>query len=182
MSRIGKSPIIVPPGVTVRKENGFIFVKGPKGEVMRKVSDSEILINIQDSLVEIKPAGSGHAAMRLWGTYASHLRNMIHGITEGYEKILEIEGIGYRAELQAGRLSLNLGFSNPVLVEPLEGVIFQVNKNIITVSGIDKERVGETAACIRALKKPEPYKGKGIKYRGEIILRKAGKKAAAATG
>ena len=182
MSRIGKKPIVIPSGVDVRKEGGFVFIKGPKGEIKRKVGDAEVLINIRDGLIEIKPAGSGHAAIRAWGTYASHLKNMIRGITEGYSKTLELEGIGYRAEVQAGKLSLSLGFSHPVFVEPLEGITFQVNKKAITISGIDREKVGLVAAHIRAFKKPEPYKGKGIRYRGEIILRKAGKKAATAAG
>ena len=182
MSRIGKRPINIPDGVVVKKEAGFIFVKGPKGETRRKVNDSEVFINIHDDLVEVNPVGSGHVAISIWGTYASHIKNMIHGVVEGYSKALEVEGIGFRAELQGGKLVLNLGFSHPVFVEPSDGVVFQINKNVITVSGIDKEKVGEMAARIRALKKPEPYKGKGIRYQGEIILRKAGKKAAAATG
>ena len=182
MSRIGKRPINIPDGVVVKKEGGFIFVQGPKGEIKRKVNDSEVSINIHDGLVEVNPVGSGHEAVRIWGTYASHIKNMISGVVDSYSKALEIEGIGFRAELQGGKLSLNLGFSHPVFVEPLDGVLFQVNKNVITISGVDKEKVGEMAARIKALKKPEPYKGKGIRYQGEIILRKAGKKAAAATG
>lgn len=182
MSRIGKRPINIPSGVSIKKEDGFIFVKGPKGEIKRKADDSEVFIDIHDDSVEVKPVGSGHDAIIIWGTYASHIKNMIRGVIEGYSKVLEIEGIGFRAELQGGKLSLNLGFSHPVFVESFDGVVFQVSKNVITVSGIDKEKVGEMAARIKALKKPEPYKGKGIKYQGEIISRKAGKKAAAATG
>lgn len=180
MSRIGKKPIILPSGVSVKLDGGFVAVSGPRGELKKKIDISKVSIGVNSSMVEIKPADESQEAKVMWGTAAAHLKNMIKGVSDCYTKALEIEGIGYRAELKDGRLVLSLGFSHPVLVEPFDGVAFQVNKNVITVSGIDKERVGEMASRIKSLKKPEPYKGKGIRYQGELVLRKAGKKAAAA--
>lgn len=181
MSRIGKKPIVLPAGVSAKKDGAFIIVSGPKGELKREVDLSLVSVNILDNSIEIKPVDESQKAKVVWGTSAAHLKNIARGVSEGYTKALEIEGIGYRAELQGGKLVLNLGFSHPVFVEALPSVAFQVNKNVITVSGPDKEKVGEMASSIRALKKPEPYKGKGIRYQGEVVLRKAGKKAAATT-
>lgn len=182
MSRIGKKPIILPSGVSASVEGSVVIVSGPKGELKREIDLSLVSVELADNAIEIKPADESKDAKILWGTSAAHLKNMIKGVSDGYSKSLEIEGIGFRAEIQGGKLVLSLGFSHPVLVEPLPGVNFQVVKNVITVSGIDKEKVGEMASRIKALKKPEPYKGKGIRYQGEIILRKAGKKAATTTG
>ena len=182
MSRIGKLPIKIPAGVDVKKEGDTIFVKGPKGELNRKIDGSKVLIVISDGMIEIKPAAGSPEGLKLWGTYGAHIKNMIKGVIEGFSKSLEIEGIGFRAEVQGGKLVLNLGFSHPVSVEPVDGIVFGVTKNVITVSGADKEKVGEMAARIKAFKKPEPYKGKGIRYQGEIIMRKAGKKAATTNG
>ncbi|PIR70257.1 MAG: 50S ribosomal protein L6 [Candidatus Niyogibacteria bacterium CG10_big_fil_rev_8_21_14_0_10_42_19] len=178
MSRIGKKPIHIPDGVTVSKESNVILVKGPKGELKRQVRDDVISFDFKGKEVILNATKEGAGARSLWGTYASHIKNMIQGVTVGFEKILEIEGIGFKVELKGNDLILNLGFSHPVMVSALEGINFKVEKNVITVSGIDKEAVGEMAARIRAIKKPEPYKGKGIRYRGEVVRRKAGKKAA----
>jgi len=182
MSRIGKKPIAIPSDVTVKSEDGEVFVKGPKGELRRKFHDASGSIIVDGGFIEVKPGKSETAAKKIWGTNASHIKNMLRGVTEGFSKSLEIDGIGYRAEVQSGQLVLNVGFSHQVFVEPLDGVTFRVNKSLITISGIDKEKVGEMAARVREIKKPEPYKGKGIRYQGEIILRKAGKKAVTTTG
>lgn len=182
MSRIGKKPINLPAGVSAKKEGAFITVSGPKGELKKEINLLLVSVELTDNNIEIKSVNESQEAKILWGTTAAHLKNMIRGVSEGYAKSLEIEGIGFRAEVRDGKLVLNLGFSHPVFVEHLPGINFQVVKNIITVSGIDKEKVGEMASRIKALKKPDPYKGKGIRYQGEVVLRKAGKKAAAATG
>ena len=178
MSRIGKKPITIPSGVTITVEDGMVQVKGPKGNLSRQFRD-DINIAVKDNEVVCSVRKDSKLAFILWGTYASHIKNMMEGVTNGFEKKLEIEGIGYKAKEENGKLILNLGFSHPVEVAAPAGIKFTVVKNLITVSGIDKELVGEMAAKIRAHKKPDPYKGKGIHYLGEIIRRKAGKKAAA---
>ena len=177
MSRIGKKPIVIPDDVTVSIEDGVIIVKGPKGELKREFSD-EVEIKVDGDQVVRTVRKNTKRAFTLWGTYSSHIQNMIEGVSKGFEKKLQLEGIGYRAALQGSDLNLSLGFSHPVVVKPPDGVNYQVDKNIITVSGIDKEKVGNDAARIRALRKPEPYKGKGIRYEGEVVMRKAGKKMA----
>lgn len=176
MSRLGKLPIEIPAGVTVQYEGGTFTVKGPKGELSRSFSD-DVGITIADNTVTLTPAKETDQARVLWGTYAAHVRNMLQGVTDGFQKQLEIEGVGYRAEAQGNELKLNVGFSHPVTLQAPEGVVVAVEKNLITVSGSDKEAVGQFAANVRASKKPEPYKGKGIHYVGEYIIRKQGKKA-----
>ncbi|MBI4114550.1 MAG: 50S ribosomal protein L6 [Candidatus Niyogibacteria bacterium] len=178
MSRIGKQFIRIPEGVTAIAENGVIRIKGPRGEIARSYKDTIAGVIMSDGRAEVTLLKHSLEAKALWGTYASHIKNMIHGVTEGFSKKLEIEGIGYRAQLQGDALVLSLGYSHPIEVKPKKGIQFQVEKNTIIVSGIDKEKVGETASFIRSLRKPEPYKGKGIHYEGEVIRRKAGKKAA----
>ena len=174
MSRIGKQPIQIPEGVDVKVDSNLVLVKGPKGELSQKlVPDIEIKINDKEILVELKK-GKNTA---IWGTYRSLLANMIKGVNEGFEKKLIFEGVGYRASVDNKKLILNLGYSHPIEMDAPEGIEFKVEKNTITVSGIDKQLVGEVAANIRAKRKPEPYKGKGIRYEGEIIRRKLGKKA-----
>lgn len=177
MSRIGKNPIEIPQGVTISVNAGVIEVKGPKGTLVRNFRD-EVKIEVAGSEVVCTIDKNTKSARSLWGTYASHIKNMIKGVTEGYEKKLEIEGVGYKAKLEGSKLILNLGFSHTIEVDSPEGITFEVEKTKIKVSGIDKEAVGQIAAKIRAYKKPEPYKGKGIHYEGEYIRRKAGKKAA----
>ena len=177
MSRIGKKPIAIPEGVSVSASEGMVSVKGPKGALERPFR-SDISVEVKDGMVVLAPRRETKLARALWGTYASHIKNMIEGTTQGFSKKLEIQGIGYKAALQGQDLLLSLGFSHPVLFEAPAGVTFRIDKNMITVLGIDKEKVGMAAAEIRALKKPEPYKGKGIRYAGEVVRRKAGKKAA----
>lgn len=179
MSRLGKKPIIIPSGVEV-KINGDVFVvKGPKGELSRKFkNDVEIILDGNE--ITLKPKRNSKDVMALWGTYASHIKNMIEGVTNCFEKKLVIEGIGFKAQLEGANLSLNLGLSHPVKVEIPKDLKVTVEKNIVGISGADKEKVGALSAKIRALKKPEPYKGKGIRYENEVIRRKSGKKAATA--
>lgn len=178
MAHMTKKPIIVPPNVEVTINDTAVAIKGPKGEISVPLlpflhvekSDAGILVGGKDTPVQSR-------ANR--GTMYSLLKNAIRGVEEEYEKILEIEGVGFRAEIKGDTLSMNLGFSHPITLVPPRGVTVSVDKNsVITIKGADKNLVGETAARIRATRKPEPYKGKGIHYRGEIIRRKAGKKAA----
>ncbi|MBI5742673.1 MAG: 50S ribosomal protein L6 [Candidatus Niyogibacteria bacterium] len=179
MSRIGKNPIVIPSGVIVAVGGRNVEVKGPKGSLHR-VFHEDIKVEVSGSEVLVTIARKSKRAAALWGTVAAHIRNMIEGVTKGYEKKLEIEGIGYKAKLEGKGIVFALGFSHPVNFAQPEGITFLIEKNVITVSGLDKDQVGQTAAEIRALKKPEPYKGKGIHYLGEVVRRKAGKKAAAA--
>tara|TARA_B100000508_G_scaffold31981_1_gene24570 strand:- start:13819 stop:14349 length:531 start_codon:yes stop_codon:yes gene_type:complete len=175
MSRLGKQPVALPSGVEVTLTDGVLKVKGPKGELSRPVTD-DVNFNIEGTSVTLTP-GETDAAPALWGTYASHLRNMVTGVTEGFEKILEIEGVGYRAEVKGSEIVLNVGFSHPVPLEIPAGISAEVVKNEIKLAGIDKDALGQFAANVRKVKKPEPYKGKGIRYQGEYIIRKQGKKA-----
>ena len=177
MSRIGKQSLSIPSGVAVALVDGILTVTGPKGEIARPVRD-EVSFTIAEDVVSVHPSHSGRFARSLWGTYASHVRNMVQGVTEGYTKQLEVHGVGYRAEMKGNDLELKVGFSHPVLLSTPEGITTEVKDNTITVSGIDKEVVGEFAARIRKVRKPEPYKGKGIRYDGELVRRKQGKKTA----
>lgn len=178
MSRIGKKPIVIPDNVAVKIEGNLIMVKGPKGELTKKIPP-EIKIELKDGQIVVFPIVQTKKTDSLWGLTRALIFNLVKGVTEGYEKKLEIEGIGYKTLVQGNKLILSLGFSHPVEIEAPEGIKFQVEKNIIIVSGLDKELVGRVAAIIKKKKKPEPYKGKGIKYFGEIVRRKAGKKAVA---
>ncbi len=179
MSRIGKKSIDIPEGVNVEITNAEVKVKGPKGELKQSVS-SEIKIEQKDGKILVTPRSElSKKGKGLWGLYRVLVANMIEGVSKGFEKKLEIEGVGFKAAAQADKLVLNLGFVNPVEVKKPQGIEFLVEKNVITVSGIDKQLVGETAAIIRKQKKAEPYKGKGIKYQGEKIRRKEGKKVVA---
>ncbi len=183
MSRIGKQPISIPDGVEIKIEGKEITVKGPKGELKRIVcpeieaekKDKEIIVSIKKGL----PAND-KKAKSLWGLTRTLIYNMVEGVVKGHEKKLEIQGVGYRANMEGENLVLLVGFSHPVNIKKPEGINFIVEKNIITISGIDKELVGQTAAKIRKVKKPEPYKGKGIRYVGEIVRIKVGKKAVGA--
>jgi len=178
MSRLGKQPITLPSGVTATFEGGVFTMKGPKGTLARTFTD-DVAITLAEGVVTLAPARGTDYAAALWGTYAAHLHNMLRGVTEGFEKKLEIEGVGYRAEVKGADLSLLVGFSHPVLLPIPEGITATVEKGVITISGVDKDAVGQFAANVRATKKPEPYKGKGIRYAGEFILRKQGKRATA---
>ncbi len=175
MSRLGKIPVIIPAGVTVTFTNGLLMVKGAKATLTRQVKN-DIAVNIEGDTITLVPQETPDAKA-LWGTYAAHLRNLINGVTVGFTKILEIEGVGYRAEVKGNDVILNVGFSHQVTLAIPEGITVEVVKNVITLTGADRDELGQFAANIRKVKKPEPYKGKGIRYRGEYIIRKQGKKA-----
>jgi len=183
MSRIGKKPIKIPPGVEVEisgEEVKEVKVKGPKGELSRSLP-SELDVEKKEDFLWVRARINTRRAKALWGLMRTLIANMITGVVEGFEKKLEIEGIGYKATLVGEDLELKIGFTHPVRIKKPEGIQFSVEKNVITVSGIDKEKVSQIAAKIRSIRPPEPYKGKGIRYQGEVIRRKAGKKAAGVT-
>ena len=179
MSRIGRAPIEIPAGVTVTVgEDNLVKVKGPKGELSRQISP-EMKVTIDGNVLTVERPSDDKTHRSLHGLSRTLINNMVVGVTEGYQKNLEIAGVGYRAQKQGKNLNLSLGFSHPVVVEPPEGINFDVpTATSITVSGIDKEVVGQIAAEIRSFREPEPYKGKGIKYAGEHIRRKEGKAGA----
>jgi large subunit ribosomal protein L6 len=177
MSRLIKKPVVIEEGATVAFDEGVLRVKGPKGEIVLPVS-AEVVIEIEGKNLWIK-TGPKVDDTAIHGTMWSLARNAIEGVTKGFEKVLEIEGVGYRAVLEGKELVLFLGYALPVRMAVPDYVTVAVEKNTIKISGINKEEVGQVAAEIRALKKPEPYKGKGIHYRGEVIRRKVGKKAGA---
>lgn len=179
MSRIGKKPIEIPEGVEVEIEDNKVVIKGPKGELNREIRP-EIGIEIKEKEIFVSPKIKTKKTKAFWGLTRTLLFNMIEGTTKGYEKKLEIKGVGYKVSLEGEELILNVGFSHQVKIKMPEGINFSVEKNTITVSGIDKEKVGETAAKIRRVKPPEPYKGKGIRYVGEYVRRKVGKKVVTA--
>ncbi len=175
MSRIGKMPIAVPAGVTVSvAENNKVTVKGPKGELSRALS-AMLTIKQEDGTITVERPNDEKEVRALHGLTRTLIHNMVVGVTDGYAKTLEINGVGYRAAKQGKTLTLNLGYSHPVVMEDPEGIETKVEDNKIIVSGIDKEKVGQYAAVIRDKKRPEPYKGKGIKYSDEHIRRKVGK-------
>lgn len=179
MSRIGKKPIPIPPDVTVDIANGVVSIRGPRGELRRRLTQG-IMVEVKDGVILCSQSSGSKKHEALWGLTRSLLASMTEGVTKGFEIKLECEGIGYRASIDGdGTLVLSLGFSHPVMFRVVSGIKFSVDKNVITISGVDKELVGNTAAAIRAHKPPEPYKGKGIRYQGEFIRRKAGKKAVA---
>ncbi len=175
MSRIGKKVIAIPAGTEVTLSSGILSVKGPLGTLEKKFK-GDIDVTITPTEVTLVPKRVTLENKALWGTYASHIMNMIAGVTTPYIKKLIVEGIGYKSEVKGNSLVLALGFSHPVNVPIPLGLQVKAEKNIISVTGNDKEMVGEFVAKVRALKKPEPYKGKGIRYEGEIIKRKQGKK------
>ena len=175
MSRIGKKPIEIPQGTKVIYDGNEVVVEGPKGKIVRNIKP-EVDIKIDNSVVRLSSKNKTKFSLSLWGTYASHIRNMIKGVNDPYQKNLIIEGVGFRAEQKGDKIVLNLGFSHQIEVNIPEGIVVEIKKNKISISGIDKEKVGELASKIRALKKPEPYKGKGIRYDDEVVRRKQGKK------
>ncbi len=176
MSRIGKKSITVPSGIDLKIDGNSVTVKGPKGELKREIRP-EIKIELNDGQVSFTPVKENKRNNSFWGLSRTLVDNMIVGVTEGYVKKLQIEGVGYRATLEGKDLVFQVGYSHPVKMEAKEGIDFAVDKNIVSVSGIDKERVNHIAAEIRRIRPPEPYKGKGIRYEGEIVKRKVGKKA-----
>ena len=177
MSRIGKKPIEIPQGVEVKIDGQQVLIKGSKGELSLEVRP-EIRVEEKTGQIFVAPQLETKKSKAFWGLTRALLQNMVKGVAEGYEKKLEIAGVGYRAILEGQDLVLNVGFTQPVKIKAPQNIKFSVDKNIITVSGIDKGLVGEVAARIKRARPPEPYKGKGIKYAGEQIRRKVGKKAA----
>lgn len=177
MSRIGLKPIVIPEGVEVKLDEQTVSVKGPKGELTKTLSDI-MKINIEGNEVTIARPNDDKEIRSLHGTTRSLIANMIEGVSTGFQKELEIIGVGYRAQMQGNKLVVQAGYSHPVEIEQEENMEFEVPKNTeIIVKGIDKERVGAVAANIRAIRSPEPYKGKGIRYKGEHVRRKEGKTA-----
>ncbi len=176
MSRIGRLPITIPQGVTVDVQKNTVRVKGPKGEISRTF-DPDMQIAMEDNNVIVHRPTDHRRHRALHGLTRALLNNMVIGVSEGFVRGLEIQGVGYRAELQGKNLVLNVGYSHPVVIEPPDGISFEVEKGYrgISVSGVDKEMVGEMAARVRRVRPPEPYKGKGIRYKGEYVRRKAGK-------
>jgi large subunit ribosomal protein L6 len=176
MSRIGKLPITVPSGVDVAIDGRTVTVKGPKGTLSHTVVEPISIERADDGTVQLKRPDDERRSKAMHGLSRSLVQNLVTGVTTGYEKKLEIVGVGYRVALRGANLEFALGFSHPVVVEPPPGITFAVDTPTrFSVSGIDKQLVGETAANIRKIKKPEPYKGKGIRYAGEVVRRKAGK-------
>jgi len=176
VSRVGRLPIEVPAGVDVKIDGSYVKVKGPKGE-MEFTFTPEMAIKKEDGTIVVERPSDQPTHRALHGTTRSILNNMITGVSEGFERVLEIEGVGYRAEVSGKNLVINVGFSHPVTVNPPEGITFEVDMKVrqIKVSGYDKQVVGQVAADIRKLRPPEPYKGKGIRYKGEYVRRKPGK-------
>jgi len=182
MSRIGKKPIAIPSGVTVDLKDQTLKVKGPKGELVLEIhpkvtvehKDSEMIVSVKHPDVKSERA--------LWGLFRALINNMVQGVTSGFTKILEINGVGYKAALTGKKLVLNLGYSHPIEMEVPAGLEAKVEKNTITITGSDRQSVGQFAAVIRSQREPEPYKGKGIKYQNEVIRRKAGKVVKAVGG
>lgn len=176
MSRIGKRPVSLPEGVTATVEGKTVKAKGPKGELSFVVND-EVLVKLEDGAISVDPRDQSQMARAKWGMSRTQIANIVNGVKDGFEKRLEINGVGYRAAMQGKKLQLSLGFSHDVNYEAPEGITITVPKPTeIVVSGIDKQVVGQVAAEIREFRGPEPYKGKGVKYADEKIIRKEGKK------
>jgi large subunit ribosomal protein L6 len=175
MSRIGKKPIEIPTGVTITINGDVVTVKGPKGELTRSFN-SDIEIKMEENVINLSRPSESKEHRSIHGTTRSLLANMVEGVSKGFEKSLELIGVGYRAQKQGKKLVLNVGYSHPVEFEPEEGIEVEVPSNTkVIVKGINKERVGALAANIRQVRPPEPYKGKGIRYEGEVVRRKEGK-------
>jgi large subunit ribosomal protein L6 len=180
MSKIGKKPIAIPDGVEVKKIDNLLEVKGPKGTLSLEINPNSNL-NISEKEIIVERGGSSKEASAVWGLMRSLINNMVIGVTDGYEKKLELQGVGYRMSMQGKKLVMALGFSHPVEVETPSDLTVKVeDNNVLSISGISKQKVGQLAAVIRGLKKVEPYKGKGFRYQGEIVRRKVGKKAGTA--
>ncbi len=175
MSRIGKQEIQIPKGITITQDGGVLKVVGPKG-TLTKIFRDDITVTIGADTVTLNVKRNDKFSKSLWGTYASHINNMIQGVQTPYVKKLILEGVGFKSEVKGNEFNFALGFSHPVIVKIPEGLTATAEKNVITITGIDKELVGSFTAGIRALKKPEPYKGKGMRYENEVIRRKQGKK------
>lgn len=178
MSRIGKKPVSIPEGVEVKVSGNEITVKGAKGTLMFS-HRREVKVTIEENIAMVAKLGETKKAQAIWGTTAKLIANMIVGVTAGFQKQLELNGVGFRMAVAGRKLNMALGFSHPVEMVIPEGLEAKVENNVLTLSGIDKQQVGEFAAVVRKLKKVEPYKGKGFRYVGEVVRRKEGKKAAA---
>lgn len=181
MSKIGKQPVIIPAGVTVEVEGHTVKVTGPKGTMSRHFPP-EIAVKVEGGEVIVSAKGSGKYVMSLFGTTRALINNDVTGVSTGWNKKMELVGTGFKAELMGADLSLTVGYSHPVKIAAPAGITFKVEKMIVTIEGFDRELVGQVAANIRAVRPPEPYKGKGIKYQDEVIRRKAGKAAATKAG
>ncbi len=176
MSRIGKKPVELPSGVEATLSGQTVTVKGPKGQREFTATD-DVTITVKDNAVSLDPRGSSKRARQQWGMSRTQVQNLVTGVTDGFKKELEISGVGYRAQVQGSRLTLNLGFSHDVIFDVPDGVTVTTPRNtVIVVEGIDQQLVGQVAANIREWRKPEPYKGKGIRYKGEYVFSKEGKK------
>jgi large subunit ribosomal protein L6 len=176
MSRIGKKPVPIPSGVTASVDGQHVAVKGPKGELKHVLVD-EVIAKLEDGGIEVAPRDDTQAARAMWGMSRTLVANLVTGVTEGFTKKLEITGVGYRAAVQGSNVQLQLGYSHDILFPIPEGIQVQCPKPTeIVITGIDKQKVGQVAAEIRRFRPPEPYKGKGVRYAGEFILRKEGKK------
>jgi large subunit ribosomal protein L6 len=176
MSRIGKKPVAIPAGVTATMEDGTLSVKGPKG-VLTMAMVEEVTYSMEDGALSVQPINKSAKARSFWGLQRTMVQNLVQGVTEGFTKVLEITGVGYRANVQGKMLKLQLGYSHDVDFAIPDGIEIKTPDNTtVEISGMDKQKVGQVAAEIRRWRKPEPYKGKGIKYRGEYIFRKEGKK------
>jgi large subunit ribosomal protein L6 len=183
VSRIGKMPIDIPDGVDIKINKGNINVKGKLGELSQKIDTSSIKLKLKDNTLTVTPVSNSKENRAKYGLYRSLINNMVMGVSTGFSKTLKIVGVGYRVNKKGNSLDILVGFSSPVTVDPPEGISFDVPDNTtIIIKGIKKQVVGETAAKIRSIRKPEPYKGKGIKYEGEFIRRKVGKAAITAAG
>jgi large subunit ribosomal protein L6 len=177
MSRIGKKPVVTPAGVTANIEGQTLTVKGPKGTLSMKLLDDLVKYEVTDGEIRVTPLVDAQRNRAAWGMQRTNVQNLVTGVTEGFSKVLEITGVGYRAQAQGKNLKLQLGYSHDVNYAVPEGVEVKTPDNTtVEISGIDRQKVGQVAAEIRRWRKPEPYKGKGIKYRGEYIFRKEGKK------
>jgi large subunit ribosomal protein L6 len=175
MSRVGKKPIVIPSGVKAEQKDGTLTVTGPKGALLLLIHP-KVTVHIQESEITVDVAKKEDKKEKaLWGLFRALISNLVDGVSKGFEKKLEVNGVGFKVALVGSKLSMALGFSHPVEVEIPKDLQVAVEKNVITITGADKQRVGQFAAEIRELKKPEPYKGKGIKYIDEVIVRKAGK-------
>jgi len=176
MSRIGKKQVAIPDGVTATLAEGVVAVKGPKGELSLALVD-DVSVEIADASIAVKPRADSKQARSMWGMQRSLISNLVEGVSKGFSKDLELKGTGYRAQMQGKDLKLSLGFSHEIIYTPPEGVsIACPSQTQITISGIDKQKVGQSAAVIRSYRPPEPYKGKGVRYKDEYIFMKEGKK------
>ena len=177
MSRIGKKPVAMPAGVTATIEGQTLTVKGPKGTLSMALMDDLVSYKVEEGQISVQPLTQAQRNRAAWGMQRTNVQNLVTGVTEGFSKVLEITGVGYRAAAQGNNLRLQLGYSHDVNVAVPEGLEVKTPDNTtVEISGIDRQKVGQLAAEIRRWRKPEPYKGKGIKYRGEYIFRKEGKK------